>query len=328
MKLPSFDKNVGGYLATAFAEGRAVHAYVVVGERQHLSNLLTECATVAMCVKHVGDDCEACKKVRDLSHQDVIRLPLDSTKARLSVADMAYLVEESYKRPVDNSPARVFLIDASNSTSGIGCELWQNKLLKTLEEPTKNVYIFVGVTDAEALLPTVRSRCQILKQTKLSVNEVREALLEKSFNLVSCEMAAAMSGGSVNTGERILSNPAVFQAYNTAISVATNMTSTKNVLKFASEVLSNKEYVNDFLGFLTTLYRESIVYRLQPELRLLPHLKDTIDQICAYYTLQACEICIEKINIAKKKLDDNGNVTVVVDQLLNTILEIRYRCRK
>ena len=324
----ALDKNVGQFLATAFNQGHAVHAYIVVGERQYLPSLLKECALVTMCVNHVGCDCEACKKVRDNTHQDVIRLPLDSTKARLSVADMAYLVEESYKRPVDNSPQRVFLVDASNSTSGVGSELWQNKLLKTLEEPADNVYIFVGVTDAEALLPTVRSRCQLLKQTKLSVAEVRDKLLEKSFNLISCEMAAAMSGGSVNTGERILANPAIFDAYNSAIKVATEMTSTKNALRYAAEILANKEYVCDCLGFLTTLLRESIVYRLQPELCMLPHLKDTIAQICSYYTLDACEICIEKINIAKRRLDDNANVNVVVDQLLNTILEIRYRCRK
>ena len=324
----SFDKNVGGYLANVFAEGHAVHAYIVVGEKQYLPSLLNECALVTMCVNHVGDNCETCKKVKDFAHQDVIRLPLDQSKARLSVADMAYLVEESYKRPVDDGERRVFLVDASSSTSGVGNELWQNKLLKTLEEPTPNVYIFVGVTDAEALLPTVRSRCQLLKQTKLTVEQVRLALQEKSFNIVSCEMAAAMAGGSVNTGERILANPAIFDAYNTAVNIATQMTSTKNALKFASEILSNKEYIYDCLGFLTTILRESIVYRLEPSLCVLPHLHDTIAQICSYYTLTACEICIEKINLAKKRLDDNGNITVVVDQLLNTILEIRYRCRK
>ena len=326
--MSTFDRNVGQHLATAFKEGHAVHAYIVVGEKQYLQSLLKECAIVTMCENHIGDDCESCKKVYDFSHQDVIRLPLDQTKTRLSVADMAYLVEESYKRPVDVSAQRVFLVDASNSTSGVGSELWQNKLLKTLEEPVENVYIFVGVTDAEALLPTVRSRCQILKQTKLTFEEVRQALLEKSFNLTSCEMAAAMSGGSVNTGERILNNPAIFDAYNCAIRIATEMTSTKNALRYASEMLSNRDYVYDCLGFLTTLLRESIVYRLEPSLCMLPHLKDTIDQICSYYTLTACELCIEKINSAKKRLDDNGNVTVVVDQLLNTILEIRYRCRK
>lgn len=326
--MTSFDKNVGEYLARAFREGFAVHAYAVVGEKQSLSELLKECAIVTMCFSHLGDDCEACKKVKENAHQDVIKLPLDTQKNRLTVADMAYLVEESYKRPVDNSNQRVFLIDASNSTSGVGSELWQNKLLKTLEEPAENVYIFVGVTDIEGLLPTVRSRCQILKQTKMTVADVKKALADKGFEPRSCEIVASVSGGSVSAGERLLANPSVFVAYNVAIDIATEMTSTKNALKFASAIASNKECIYDCLGFLTVLMRESIVYRLAPELCLLPSLKNTIDQICTNYTLDAAKGCIELINSAKKRLDDDGNVNVVVDQLLGSILEMRYRCRR
>ena len=324
----TFDVNVGQYLMRAFAEHRAVHAYIVVGEKQYLPQLLTECAIVAMCDKHTFDGCDTCKKVADLAHQDVMRLPQDSVKNRLTVADIAYLVEESNKRPVDDSSsARVFLIDASSSLSGVGSELWQNKLLKTLEEPTDNVYIFVGVTDVEGLLPTVRSRCQVLKQTVLTVAEVRDALVAKGFETSACEMAAAMSGGSVQTGERLLNNQAVFAAYQTAISVAEQMTSTKNALRFAAAILSNRETVSDCLGFLTVLLRESIVYRLAPSLILLPKLKNTTKAICANYTLDAAEGCIELINAAKLRLDAGGNVTVVVDALLNSILEMRYQCR-
>lgn len=324
-----FDVNVGQYLERAFAEGHAAHAYIVVGEKQYLPELLTECAIVVMCAKHTFDGCETCKKVTDYAHQDVMRLPLDGAKNRLTVGDMAYLVDESCKRPVDDSSAaRVFLIDASSSVSGVGCELWQNKLLKTLEEPTDNVYIFVGVTDVEGLLPTVRSRCQVLKQTVLTVAEVKNALVAKGFEAGACEMAAAMSGGSVQTGERLIANPAVFQAYENAVSIAEQMTSTKNALRFASAILANRETVADCLGFLTVLLRESIVYRLAPSLCLLPKMKNTTKAICANYTLDAAEGCIELINAAKRKLDAGGNVTVVVDGLLNSILEMRYQCRR
>ena len=325
----TFDVNVGQYLERAFAEGRASHAYIVVGEKQYLGQLLTECAIVTMCDKHTFDKCDTCKKVVDNAHQDVMRLPLDTQKNRLTVGDVSYLVEESCKRPVDDSSsARVFLIDASSSVTGVGCELWQNKLLKTLEEPTDNVYIFVGVTDVEGLLPTVRSRCQVLKQTVLSVAEVKNALVAKGYETGASEMAAAMSGGSVQTGERLITNAAVFAAYETAISVAEQMTSTRNALRFASAMLSNRDTVADCLGFLTVLLRESIVYRLAPSLCLLPKMKNTVKTICANYTLDAAEGCIELINQAKRKLDAGGNVTVVVDALLNSILEMRYQCRR
>lgn len=322
------DNNVGRFLSEAFAAGRASHAYIVAGERRYVRSLLRECALVTMCHNHVGDDCDACKKVLAGENMDVISLPLDEQKNRLAVSDIAYLVEESYRRPIDNSEQRVFLLDATDSVSGIGCEMWQNKLLKTLEEPIDGVYIFVGVTDAESLLPTVRSRCQIIKQTVLSANDVKQALLRTSFDLTSCEMAAAMAGGSIQRGESILANPAVFEAYRTAVGIATEMESTKVALKFAAAILAKRDYVNDCLGFLTLLYRESVAYRVAADLCLLPHLRNTIDKICANYTLQAAEVCIEKINAAKRRLDDGGNVTVVIDGLLTSILEIKYICRR
>ena len=179
----SVDKNVGGFLERAFAEGRVGHAYIVVGEKQYLSGLLAECAMVVLNPAHKVDDGEVCHRIATGQHPDVISLPTDKVKNRISVADINLLVEESYKRPVDvSSGARVFLVDGSASVAGIGSDVWQNKLLKTLEEPTDGVFIFVGVTDLEGLLPTVRSRCQVLKRTHSTVAEVCDALHADGFD--------------------------------------------------------------------------------------------------------------------------------------------------
>lgn len=321
------DRNVGVFLQDAFLNDRVAHAYIVEGEKHQLQELLKQCALVCMCKNHQGDGCEVCKKVRDNLHQDVLRFPKDADRQRLTVADMEALVEECYKRPVDDVDCRVFLIDASNSVAGIASEVWQNKLLKTLEEPTENTFIFIGVSDAEALLPTIRSRCQVLKQTRLGAQEVCDALQRKSYEKRFCEIAASVCGGSVETAESILADPSVMKAFQTAVDVAENMTSTKNALKFVSAVLAEREHVNWFLNFLTVLYRESIVYRLAEDLCLLPSHKKTVQKICQNYSLQAAEVCIEKVNSAKKRLDDGGNLTVVIDQLASAILEVRFRCR-
>lgn len=324
-----FDKNVGGYLSQSFAANKGAHAYVIVGEKQTLGALLNECAVARMCTHGGFDGCETCAKIVKGEHQDVIKLPLDSQKNRLTVADMSYLAEESYKRPVDNdSIARVFLIDASESTAGIGAELWQNKLLKTLEEPSEGIYIFIGVTDTEGLLPTVRSRCQVLRQTRLSVSEVKAELLKSGFEARYCEIAAAMSGGSVNAGKRILNNPDIFNAYDVAIDIAEKLSSTKKALQYASRLLACRDYFTDSLRMLTALFRESIVYRLCDSLCLFPSLKQTIDKICANYTLDAARACVEAINVTKKSLDAGGNVSIATDKLLNRIMEIKYRCRQ
>lgn len=325
----SVDKNVGGFLERAFAEGRVGHAYIVVGEKQYLSGLLAECAMVVLNPAHKVDDGEVCHRIATGQHPDVISLPTDKVKSRISVADINLLVEESYKCPVDvSSGARVFLVDGSASVTGIGSDVWQNKLLKTLEEPTDGVFIFVGVTDLEGLLPTVRSRCQVLKRTHSTVAEVCDALHADGFDKRSCQIAAALSGGSVNEGRLILNDPDTFAACQAAIRFATQMTSTKNALAYVAPVVQAKNKVNEFLTFLQLLYRESIVSRVNGQLCLLTELRDEVRTISDNYTIDACRAAIEKIFSAKRALDGSANLQVTIDDLASAISEVKFRCRQ
>lgn len=315
-------------LKNAFASGKASHAYIVVGEKPNIPALLNQCAQVVMCNTHTAtDNCERCLKVAQGIHQDVISIPTDLTKNRITVADVSYLVDETYKRPVDNSLSRVFLVNAVDSVAGIGCEIWQNKLLKTLEEPTAGCYIFIGATDAESLLPTVRSRCQVLKQSKVSQSQIEQKLQSGGLDVLVCQMVAAMCGGSLSSAERLISNAQVVKSYQVALDTAENMTSTKNALPFAAQILEVKENIADFLGFYTLLLRESIVVRLADGLAQLPLFKDSIDKICQNYTISAAQDCIERLAQAKRQLDNGANITVTVDQLLLDLLQIRYSRR-
>lgn len=312
-------------LINAFANGQASHAYIVVGEKPNIPTLLRDCAQVVMCNTHnVCAKCEHCAKVAQGVHQDVISIPSDETKNRITVADVAYLVEETYKRPIDNSKARVFLVNAADSVVGAGCEIWQNKLLKTLEEPTVGCYIFIGVTDVEGLLPTVRSRCQVLKQSKLTQTEIEQSLQRNGYDSATCQMVSSMCGGSLPSAERLIANSQVLKSYKLALDTLEHMTSTKNALIYASQILANRDYVSDFLGFCTLALRESIVARLAPELARLTLFKESIDNICKNYTLSAAEDCIERLSCAKRMLDNNANLTVVIDRLLVDMLQIRY----
>ena len=322
----TLDNNVGGYLVGAFAEGYAVHAYIVEGDKAYIPSLLKQCATVVLCPNHKGCSCEVCQKVTEGIHQDVISLPLDG-RVRLKVEDISYLVEESSLRPVDNSVARVFLIDATSSTSGVGADVWQNKLLKTIEEPTNDTYIFIGVTDADSLLATIRSRCQVLKQTRLGSKDICNQLINKGYDLKTCQIASIMANGSVQMAEKIIADNGIFEAYNCAIDTLENMLSTKVALPFVTRIVNNRANVTHCLAFMTVLLGQSLHNRIAPQLFELTALKKSIDKIGANYSIQAARVCIEKINLAKKSLDDGCNLNVVIDNLMSCILEVRFRCQ-
>jgi DNA polymerase III subunit delta' len=72
----------------------------------------------------------------------------------------------------------------------------QNCLLKALEEPYPDAYFILTTENEGGLLQTIRSRCQRMRFTPLSVTDIREALTASGMPESQAELAAAMSGGS------------------------------------------------------------------------------------------------------------------------------------
>ena len=73
------------------------------------------------------------------------------------------------------APHRVAVLrdfeNASNSA--------QNAMLKTLEEPPGRVVLLVTAESAEALLPTITSRCEVVRLRPLALDVVSKGLQEQ-----------------------------------------------------------------------------------------------------------------------------------------------------
>ncbi len=77
-----------------------------------------------------------------------------------------------------NSPIKLIAItDARQLTAEAA-----NALLKTLEEPPSRTYLILATTQIDALLPTIRSRCQVIStSTNSSISDLVSALTAKSL---------------------------------------------------------------------------------------------------------------------------------------------------
>lgn len=127
--------------------------------------------------------CGSCHLVQSRVHPDLTVL-LPETLRRSEgwpLADDKPDAEDSKRKPskqirIDDVRA---LIEASTRTSGRGRgkamllhpveamnHASASALLKTLEEPAAGTRLLLGTADAELLLPTVRSRCQLLRLTE------------------------------------------------------------------------------------------------------------------------------------------------------------------
>lgn len=72
-----------------------------------------------------------------------------------------------------------------------------NSLLKTLEEPPANTVFILLTSKLEAVIETIRSRCQLVRFGELPTADVAALLVQNGTDWATAEAAAAMSAGSM-----------------------------------------------------------------------------------------------------------------------------------
>lgn len=111
----------------------------------------------------------------------------------LRVGAIRQLEREANFLPYE-AQARCFIIeDADKMTDAAS-----NALLKTLEEPPATSYIFLISARPDTLLPTIRSRCQMIRFSLASVAEIERHLGKvREMPTADAALAARFSGGTV-----------------------------------------------------------------------------------------------------------------------------------
>lgn len=113
-------------------------------------------------------------KLRD---RKLMNIPIDLLRERMiggTTSDDRQHEAAAYRTPVLGR-GKVFIIDEAELIDPVG----QNALLKTLEEPPDQTYIFLITSNTQRLIPTIHSRCQHVQFGRLS-DEAMEAWMERA----------------------------------------------------------------------------------------------------------------------------------------------------
>lgn len=78
-----------------------------------------------------------------------------------------------------------------------------NSILKVLEEPPKNTFFLLVSHQPSRLLPTIRSRCRILRCAMLGAQDVTAALQQAEIQVDAGDALTALSSGSVGEAIRL-----------------------------------------------------------------------------------------------------------------------------
>ena len=176
--------------------GKTPHSYIFegipgCGRRKTALALIQAlfCATV-------DDDacgvCPSCRKVAGGNHGDIHFVEPLPDKRDISIDQLREIQRELALRPYE-APRKACIMEPAERMSVNAA----NSLLKTLEEPPGNAIIILLTENADMLLPTIRSRCQLIRFTPLSPENVRLLLERSGVAPELAELLAPLSEGSM-----------------------------------------------------------------------------------------------------------------------------------
>jgi DNA polymerase III subunit delta' len=186
-------------------------------------------------------------------------------KRVLRVEQMRQIEKEANFRPFEGK-ARVFLIDEADKLNDASA----NALLKVLEEPPKTSHLILITARPAMLLPTILSRCQMIRFSPLTPDEIESHLVKN--NLVDAKTArlrARAAGGSM--GRALSGDLMTFTSQRKAMLKVLNALAIgddRAQLLRSAEQLNEAQYKEEFeerLDVLETLIRDAWMLSLGVE---------------------------------------------------------------
>jgi DNA polymerase-3 subunit delta' len=178
------------------AEGRVPGAVLLLGPPGVGKRVLADAfAARLLCQAPVADDacgvCAQCTRVAAGTHPDVHVITREEERRDVRIEQVRELTRWLTLQPL-MAARKVGLLDDAHCLNEHG----QNALLKTLEEPPGASTLVLIASSAALLLPTVRSRCQVVRLDPLPPDAVARVLEARGVPAERRGTLAALAEGS------------------------------------------------------------------------------------------------------------------------------------
>ena len=177
-----------GFIEKAVMQGRVSHAYIINAAQQQAKDLALFLAKGVNCTAEDRKPCGRCSSCRRLeasNHPDVTITQAGG--ASIGIDDIRQLQKEIFIKPYEGKKRVSIILQGEKMTVQA-----QNSLLKVLEDPPGDGIIAITTANPAGLLPTILSRCQVLKpETGQNIpdhhlyHETMVSMMEEDFTRAS-----------------------------------------------------------------------------------------------------------------------------------------------
>lgn len=313
------------HLKNAMSTGKVSHSYIFTGGAGAGKKLLANTFAMTLQCEEGGTEpcqkCDSCKKAIGKNHPDIIVVNHEK-QGSISIDEIREQVIHDVAIKPYCSPYKIYIIpDAEMLTPQA-----QNALLKTIEEPPEYAVIMFLTNNADALLPTIQSRCVRLDLKVVDDSLVKKYLMERlHVPDYQAEIDVSFAQGSIGRAKEVATSEEFSKMTQNALKIL-KYANKMEVYELAEEIkkLSEEKHnINDYLDIFQFWFRDVLMFKATREIDNLVFKQEInfIKEQASEKSYENLEKILEAIARTKVRLRANVNFELAMELLFLTIRE-------
>ena len=316
-------KDILKYISSAVENNRVSHAYILNGERGSGKKMLANLFAMTLLCE-TGDNepcgkCHSCKQAESGNHPDIIRVTHEKPNS-ISVDDIRTQVNNTVDIKPYQGPYKVYIIPQADMMTPQA----QNAILKTIEEPPSYAVFLLLTENAETLLPTINSRCVMLKLRNIKDTLIKKYLMENlEIPDYKADMCTAFAQGNMGRAIMLANSDHFNEIREEAVQLLKHISEMElnEIVAAVKNISVYKLEITDYLDIIMIWYRDVLLYKATKEIDKVV-FKDQLQSIkeqARKSSYEGIELILESLEKAKARLKANVNFDLVMELLFLTM---------
>ena len=318
-------KDIIQYIQNAVEQDKVSHAYILNGAKGSGKKMLAKLfAMTLQCETSQSEPCGECRSCRqaDSGNQPDIITIQHEKPGSISVDDIREQLNGDIMIKPYSNRYKIYIIPEADLLSVQA----QNALLKTIEEPPAYAVIFLLTENAESLLPTIMSRCVMLKLRNIKTTLIKKYLMEQmQIPDYQADICAEFAQGNMGRAIMLASSEHFNEIKEEALQLLKHINEMEisEIVSAIKKIGTYKLSINDYLDIIMIWYRDVLIYKATKDVNgivfadQLRYIKDRANKS----SYEGIETILESLEKAKARLKANVNFDLVMELLLLTIKE-------
>ena len=265
-------------------------------------------------------DCRDCRQIASMQHPDLSIVQAESEGGTLKVDQIREVRRALTLKPYQAKYRVALFLRFQEASEGAA-----NALLKTLEEAPGYAILILTADNPEQLLPTIISRCELLRLRPLQADAIETHLLSQGAESEQAHLIAHVANGRPGYAMQLLKDQTALDLRAERLTDLEQLFSSTRVQKFnyAENLAKDKETMRQTLLVWLSFWRD-VLLRVSGANASIANIdrNETITSLAKRLDLGRTRRVVYDLELALDRLERNVNARLLAEVLLLDLPEV------